>query len=89
MGIRTDSDLQQPSVSDGNNPYTAEDMAIYSPQQIEELCQHQDEIFRLFEETANFVSALQVGIERMAPVIDDIYKNLKKLEEAVENDTTS
>ena len=92
MGIRTDSDLQQSSVEDGHNPYTDEDLAIYktyTPDEVDLMCEHQDEIAHLFEETQNLVNAISAAIDRLAPVINDVYENLKKLEQEVENDPVS
>lgn len=84
MGIRTDSDLQQPSIEDGHNPYTAEDLAVYSPQEIDSMCQMQDDMARLFDETRNLIEALSAGIDRLSPIIQDAYDNLKRMEEVLE-----
>ena len=84
MGIRTDSNLQQPSVEDGHNPYTQEDMAIYTPQQIEDACQQQETLMEAIEGVAKAVQDLGVLIDRLTPTIQDVYEQLERLKEAAE-----
>jgi len=93
MGIRIDSDLQQPSVEDGHNPYTEEDLApyldtvpVYTPRQIDALCNRQDEFNRLMQETANLVSAISAAIERLSPIISDVYGNLERIQAVIEDE---
>ena len=79
MGIRTDSDLQQTSIEDGHNPYSAEDMAIYTPEEIDLLCEQQEDIAQLFEETRKLVESISGAIDRLAPVIKDVLDNIEKI----------
>lgn len=84
MGIRIDSDLQQLSVEDGHNPYTAEDLAIYTPREVDALCQQHENLMDTIEALKTYLSELAEGIERMAPILKDVCDQVEKLEQVAE-----
>lgn len=84
MGIRTDSDLQQLSVEDGHNPYTAEDLAIYTPQQIDSLCEQQDNLCETIEAIRSALDVLAAGIDNMAPLLKNVCDQIEKLEQVAQ-----